>query len=58
MQDALPSKQLPLFRAAFPKTPWIFIYRDPVEVMVSLLRKPSGTIQQWFTENSRRGGAL
>jgi Sulfotransferase family len=48
MQDAMPSKQLPVFRAAFPETPWIFIYRDPVEVMVSLLRKPSGTIQQWF----------
>jgi hypothetical protein len=48
MQDAMPSKQLPVFRAAFPDTPWIFIYRDPVEVMVSLLRKPSGTIQQWF----------
>jgi hypothetical protein len=48
MQDAMPSKQLPVFRAAFPDTPWIFIYRDPVEVMVSLLRKPSGTIRQWF----------
>jgi len=48
MQDAMPSKQLPVFRAAFPETPWIFIYRDPVEVMVSLQRKPTGTIQQWF----------
>jgi hypothetical protein len=48
MQDATPSNQLPVFRAAFPDTPWIFIYRDPVEVMVSLLRKPSGSMGQWF----------
>ena len=29
---------LPLFRAAFPKTPWLFLYRDPVEVLVSQMR--------------------
>jgi hypothetical protein len=29
-----------LFREAFPKTPWIFLYRDPVEVMVSQARIP------------------
>jgi len=29
---------LPLFRAAFPDTPWIFLYRDPVEIMVSQMR--------------------
>lgn len=26
---------LPLIRRAFPEVPWLFIYRDPVEVMVS-----------------------
>lgn len=26
--------------AAFPDTPWIFLYRDPVEVLVSHQRKP------------------
>lgn len=26
---------LPLFRAAFPTTPWVFLYRDPIEVLVS-----------------------
>jgi hypothetical protein len=26
---------LPLIRRAFPDTPWIFVYRDPVEVMMS-----------------------
>ncbi len=29
---------LPLFRAAFPDTPWIYLYRDPVEVLVSQAR--------------------
>ncbi|MFC3579895.1 sulfotransferase [Sphingomonas hylomeconis] len=31
---------LPLFRAAFPDVPWIFLYRDPIEVMVSHSRMP------------------
>ena len=31
---------LPLFRRAFPDVPWIFLYRDPVEVLVSQLRMP------------------
>lgn len=30
---------LPLFRAAFPQTPWIFIYREPAAVMVSHARR-------------------
>jgi hypothetical protein len=30
-----------LLRQAFPNTPWIFLYRDPVEVMVSQQRMPS-----------------
>ncbi len=29
---------LPLIREAFPGTPWIFLYRDPVEVLVSQAR--------------------
>jgi hypothetical protein len=31
----------PLLRLAFPGVPWIFVYRNPVEVMVSNLRAPS-----------------
>ena len=31
---------LPLFRAAFPDVPWIFLYRAPEEVMVSQSRMP------------------
>lgn len=30
-----------LLREAFPETPWIFLYRDPVEVMVSQTRMPA-----------------
>jgi hypothetical protein len=35
---------LPLVRRAFPAVPWIFVVRDPVEVMVSNLRTPGGRI--------------
>jgi hypothetical protein len=31
--------ELPVVREAFPEVPWIFLYRDPVEVLVSQLRK-------------------
>ena len=37
--DAWHIKALPLFRAAFPDTPWVFMYRDPIEVMVSQKRQ-------------------
>ncbi len=32
---------LDLLREAFPETPWIFLYRDPVEVIVSQARIPA-----------------
>jgi sulfotransferase family protein len=32
---------LPLLRLAFPDVPWIFVYRNPVEVMVSNIRAAS-----------------
>jgi hypothetical protein len=38
--DSWHSLALPLFRAAFPDTPWIFQFRNPVEVMVSQMREP------------------
>lgn len=37
--DSWHSLALPLFRRAFPDVPWIFLYRDPVEVLVSQLRQ-------------------
>lgn len=36
--DAWHTLALPAFRMAFPDVPWIFLHRDPVEVMVSQLR--------------------
>ena len=37
--DSWHTINLPLIRSAFPDVPWIFLYRDPVEVMVSQLRQ-------------------
>ena len=37
--DCWHSLDLPLLRRAFPDTPWVFLYRDPVEVMVSHARQ-------------------
>lgn len=48
MTDAMPNTRLPRFRAAFPEVPWVFIYRDPVEVMVSMVRGSTGNIRNWF----------
>lgn len=39
--DAWHTLALPLVRGAFPDIPWIFVYRDPVEVMVSQMRRPA-----------------
>lgn len=33
---------LPLFRRAFPDVPWIFLYRDPLEVLAALEVLPPG----------------
>ena len=35
---------LPLLQRAFPEAPRIFVYRDPLEVLVSLMRRPSLTL--------------
>ncbi len=37
--DSWHARALPLFRRAFPDTPWIFLYRDPLEVLVSQMRQ-------------------
>ena len=36
--DAWHSLSLPLFRAAFPDTPWLFLFREPVEILVSQMK--------------------
>lgn len=38
--DAWHIHKLPLLHRAFPTTPWIFVYRHPIEVLVSQLRSP------------------
>ena len=37
--DCWHTLDLPLIRQAFPEVPWVFVYRDPVEVLVSQLRQ-------------------
>lgn len=42
--DAWHLFELPLVRRAFPRTPLVFLHRDPIEVLVSLQRQPSLTL--------------
>lgn len=37
--DSWHAMALPLFRRAFPGTRWIFLYREPIEILVSQFRK-------------------
>lgn len=37
--DSWHALALPLFRRAFPDTPWLFLHRDPVEVLVSQMQR-------------------
>lgn len=37
--DAWNIAELPLLRECFPETPWMFLYRDPLEIAVSHLRR-------------------
>ena len=37
--DSWHTLALPLFRAAYPQVPWIFLYRDPAAVLASQLRQ-------------------
>lgn len=37
--DAWNITELPLLRRCFPDTPWLFLYRDPLEIAVSHLRR-------------------
>lgn len=38
--DAWNIGELALLRECFPETPWLFLYRDPLEIAVSHLRRP------------------
>jgi hypothetical protein len=39
--DARHALDLPLIRRAFPEVPWVFVYREPVEMLVSHLNEPT-----------------
>ena len=55
--DCWHTHQLALIRRAFPETPWIFLYRDPVEVLVSQMRNPGGWTVPGTLEAGLAGGA-
>jgi hypothetical protein len=38
--DAWNITELPVLHECFPETPWLFVYRDPLEIAVSHLRRP------------------
>ncbi|MXR28952.1 sulfotransferase family protein, partial [Pseudomonas sp. PICF6] len=38
--DAWNIGELALLRECFPDTPWLFVYRDPLEIAVSHWRRP------------------
>lgn len=48
-------RDLPLFRRAFPGTPWVFVYREPVEVLVSHLRRRGVQMIPELVPSSRLG---
>jgi hypothetical protein len=53
--DGWHALMLPLFRRAFPDTPWVFLYRDPLEVMVSQLRQRGSQMVPQFVPPSFYG---
>jgi hypothetical protein len=62
--DAWAILQLPLIRRAFPETPCVFVYRDPVEVLVSHLGRrgyhaiPGTLPPDWFGLTLREARSL
>jgi len=53
--DSWNTLALPLVRRAFPDVPWIFLYRDPVEVLVSQSGRPSAHLIPGAVEPSLFG---
>ncbi len=58
MTDGIPNTRLAQFREALPELTWIFVYRDPVEVMVSVLGQPTGNLRQWLRNRARAARTL
>lgn len=62
--DSWHTLELPLIRQAFPNVPWIFLYRDPLQVLVSHQRQRGGQMvhdllpPQWLgLDQTSTGGA-
>jgi hypothetical protein len=53
--DSWHIRQLPLILRAFPGVPWIFLYRDPVEIMVSQRRMPGTQMIPGVFDPTRMG---
>ncbi len=51
--DSWHTFNLPLVRRAFPDVPWIFLYRDPLEVMASQLNQPGVNMVPGLVELAR-----
>jgi hypothetical protein len=50
---------LPLFRRAFPTVPWVFVYREPLEVLSSLARsRPAQMLPGWIPASLLSPAAL
>ncbi len=50
--DAWHIFDLPILRRAFPDTPWVFLYRNPVEVMASAMKVPGMHLVQDLIETN------
>jgi len=48
--DAWHILDFPLIRRSFPEVPWVFLYRDPIEVLVSQLAQPSVYLLPGFAQ--------
>jgi hypothetical protein len=53
--DSWHTLALPLFRRAFPDVPWVFLYRDPIEVLVSQMRQRGTQTVPEFTHPNLYG---
>jgi hypothetical protein len=53
--DCWHALDLPLFRRAFPSVPWIFVYRDPLEVLASHAAEPAEWTDRGFLQAERFG---
>jgi hypothetical protein len=53
--DSWHTLELPLIARAFPEVPWIFVYREPVEVMVSHVRQRGGQMLPGWVDPRQLG---